>query len=191
MYRTRVETDLLNPAMRRVNRAQQAATRLLDEYGPQSLPIDVYALARCHAHVEERTLASTDLSGALIPIEGNRWVILVNKAHAPVRRRFTVAHELGHLLLHHYRVPHADRGFKFRDALSSTGTAFEEIEANQFAAELLMPRRLLLEAIRDRLVGHAASDEEDKEFDELVDELAKRFKVSRQAMAIRLGTLLK
>jgi Zn-dependent peptidase ImmA (M78 family) len=131
-----------------------------------------------------------DVSGALVPLEGKKWVILVNANHHPLRKRFTIAHELGHLLIHGYTSPHADRAFKFRDARSSDGSAQEEIQANQFAAELLMPRKLLGRAVRRFSFEHSPENEaEDEAYEEWIAELAGKFKVSRQAMAIRLSAL--
>jgi Zn-dependent peptidase ImmA (M78 family) len=59
-------------------------------------------------------------------------IILINSSFPPVRQRFTLAHEYGHHCLQHgLAVDHAiDLGSKDR----------REIEANQFAAELLLPR---------------------------------------------------
>ena len=126
----------------------------------------------------------------LVPLDGGEWAILVNADHAKARQRFTIAHELGHLLLHGYTTAHADRAFKFRDARSSEGSALEEIQANQFAAELLMPRELLLKAVRARPLDHAADAADDDAFDAWLASLARRFDVSKQAMAIRISSVL-
>jgi Zn-dependent peptidase ImmA (M78 family) len=56
-----------------------------------------------------------------------------------------------------------------------------EVEANQFAGALLMPTRLL----RQRALRFGSR----QLHDEHVGELAREFKVSEQAMAIRLSTL--
>lgn len=174
--------------MRRVQKAWQRATELLEEHGVRRAPVDVRALASRYAHVVERAL-DDDVSGVLIPIDGGEWAIVVNDAHSPVRQRFTIAHELGHLLLHGYTAPHADRRFQFRDARSSEGSALEEVQANQFAAELLMPRALVLKAARNRSLEHGADPDADADFAVWIADLAERFAVSRQAMTIRLSSL--
>ena len=61
-------------------------------------------------------------------------IIEVSKQAAETRKRFTIAHELGHLLLH----PETRDGWR-RDSFSSSGTNQEEREANGFAADLLVP----------------------------------------------------
>ena len=174
--------------MRRVQQAWREAEQLLVKHGARRAPVDVKRIAEHYARVVERPL-DPDISGVLVPMEDGGWVILVNATHPPVRQRFTVAHELGHLLLHGYTAPHADRAFKFRDARSSEGSALEEIQANQFAAELLMPRELVLKAGRTRAFEHGADDAEDAAFDAWVGAAAKKFGVSKQAMAIRLSSL--
>ena len=80
-------------------------------------------------------------------------IIGVNSHHHVNRRRFTVAHELGHLILHRKALAgrvHVDRRFPvlMRDSAAASGLDPREIEANQFAAELLMPTPLLLAEIR-------------------------------------------
>jgi Zn-dependent peptidase ImmA (M78 family) len=102
--------------------------------------------------------------------------------HVPVRQRFTIAHEIGHLLLHEHDQVHVDRGFRvrLRSDISSQGTDRDEMEANRFAAELLMPLKML------------QADVQSLEFDLTDDDalwaLAKRYGVSTQAMTYRLNT---
>ncbi len=177
--------------MRRVHRAWREAEQVLEKHRVRRAPVDVRALAEHYARVVERPL-DPDISGALIPLDTGGWVILVNESHPQVRRRFTIAHELGHMLLHGYTTAHADRSFKFRDTRSSAGSALDEIQANQFAAELLMPRELVLKSVRSRSLEHAPeinSAEDDAEFDRWLGELAHKFDVSKQAMSIRLSSL--
>jgi Zn-dependent peptidase ImmA (M78 family) len=175
--------------MRRVLQAWKTADKVLQTHNVHRAPVDVRAIASKYATVVERPL-DNEISGVVAPLEQNRWIIMVNSTHPPVRQRFTIAHELGHVLLHGYTSPHADRTFRFRDARSSEGSALEEIQANQFAAAVLMPRVLLLKAVRAHSLDHAPSgDADDEAFESCVAELAKRFQVSRQAMTIRLSSL--
>jgi Zn-dependent peptidase ImmA (M78 family) len=175
--------------MRRVHQAWRTAERILEKHNVQRAPVDVRAIASAYATVVDRIL-DPEISGVVAPIDQGKWIIVVNSGHPSVRRRFTIAHELGHILLHGYTAPHADRTFRFRDARSSEGSALEEIQANQFAAELLMPRPLLLKATSSYELYHAPSSAGDDEaFEACVANLAKHFKVSRQAMTIRLSSL--
>ena len=176
--------------MRGVAQAWRAAEKMLEDHGVRRAPINVIKIASKHASVIKRPLED-DISGALIPLGENDWAILVNSLHHPNRQRFTIAHELGHLLLHGYRTPHADRQFRLRDARSSEGSVLEEIQANQFAAELLMPRAMIMKTVDRNTFQHAPADKsEEKQFEALVTKLAKDFRVSRQAMTVRLSSLV-
>ena len=70
-----------------------------------------------------------------------------------------------------------------RSELSSQGVDAIEIEANQFAAELLVPEQFLVRQLANRPF--------DVQDDELVSNLAKRFLVSTQTMTHCLANLLK
>ena len=89
-----------------------------------------------------------ELSGMVYIKEGTP-IIGVNSLHHPNRQRFTIAHELGHLELHRPMITssvHVDKNFPalMRDPRTATGTERIEIDANRFAAELLMPGARLL-----------------------------------------------
>jgi Zn-dependent peptidase ImmA (M78 family) len=155
------------------------ATELLRGFDLFSVPVDVKAVAeRLGANVIFDDL-DDDVSGFLLR-EKKVATIAVNKLHHPNRQRFTIAHECGHLLLH------AEQGDRlwldkasvyFRDASSSSGDQLAEIEANQFAAGLLMPESLVRAHLRDEL----------SELD--ISRLALTFQVSEQAMTLRLVSL--
>jgi len=75
-----------------------------------------------------------DVAGVLLRrAEGDRFVA-VNADHGPVRQRFTLAHELGHIQLGHQ--PRLDMAADVFDR----GRDPQEFEANYFAAEFLAPR---------------------------------------------------
>jgi Zn-dependent peptidase ImmA (M78 family) len=123
-----------------------------------------------------------DLSG-MIYIKDGVPIIGVNSLHHPHRQRFTIAHELGHLELHREMITsevHVDKDFPvlMRDPKSARGTEKVEIEANQFAAELLMPEALIKQALE--------SEPFDIDDDRPIEELAKKFRVSRQALEYRI-----
>jgi len=74
-----------------------------------------------------------------------------------------------------------DRSFEVirRDQNSSSGTDIAEVEANQFAAEILMPVRFLLKDLPSL----------DFESDERIAALAKRYGVSQLAMSYRIANV--
>jgi len=126
-----------------------------------------------------------EISG-MVFINGDVPIIGVNSLHPPNRQRFTIAHECGHLVLHRHLITqeiHVDKKFAVlrRDSASAKGIELVEIQANRFAAEITMPRVLLLNAI-----GNDVIDIDDSE---LVTNLAKEFKVSADAMKVRITNL--
>jgi Zn-dependent peptidase ImmA (M78 family) len=115
--------------------------------------------------------------------DAGRVVIGINSTHAKTRQRFTIAHECGHLQLHAGKM-YVDARVNFRDAVSGLAIDHEEIEANAFAAALLMPQDHVLTEIRKASKRHESHD-----VTVIVDELARAFVVSKQAMEIRLKNL--
>jgi Zn-dependent peptidase ImmA (M78 family) len=163
-----------------------AARRLLREANVATPPVPVEALAeRVGAELSYRSLEG-DISGLLYRDEG-RKVIGVNALDGRARQRFTIAHEIGHLLLHPGHTVIIDKLVKvnFRATASMpVARREEEREANEFAAELLMPERLV-KAYASDIVGESVLFSKD----DLVRALAQRFDVSPLAMEYRLVNL--
>jgi hypothetical protein len=145
------------------------ANTLLKVFEVEVPPVDVEMIAR-RMEIDLAVEMDPNISGRLsFGASTGRPVIFVRRDHVPWRQRFTIAHEIGHLLLGH--AAHGRtcyRGF-------NSGTP-EESAANRFAADLLMPLWML-----EPLVLRHGSD---------VSYLARAFSVSDDAMNIRLGILL-
>jgi Zn-dependent peptidase ImmA (M78 family) len=113
----------------------------------------------------------------------NEPIILINKDHAPHRQRFSIAHELGHLQLHHLsKNIHVDKKSYYRDSKSAEGLDDIEVAANKFAAELLMPEDI----VRSELGKYDDFIDMDED---MVAEMAKKFNVSTTAMGFRIQNL--
>jgi Zn-dependent peptidase ImmA (M78 family) len=128
---------------------------------------------------------ATDISGFLFRDQANnRTVIGVNSSNSRERQRFTIAHEIGHFRLHEGDVFHVDRSLrlKLRDQKSSTGTDRDEIEANLFAAELLMPKTFLDKDVQ-------STPDLDLLDEDAIQSLAEKYKVSVQSLTYRLMNL--
>jgi len=172
---------------------EESAAALLDAYGLSELqdpPIPVDELAEeaegldVQEHPDLSTLpgvppelAATTLSGLLFPIDKRIWVAALEAARSSGRRRFTIAHEIGHWRLHHRGQARGRAVFCRPDEVDGGQGAAKKVEAeaNRFAAALLMPGHLLrVEAEECRLN---------------VGLLARRFEVSQAAMHVRLTAL--
>lgn len=157
--------------------------KLLIDYGVTEAPTPIYRIAKaCGSRISVDFLKG-DLSGFLYR-DNKLAVIGVNTHHPQVRQNFTVAHEIGHLLLHDQAQLQVDHEFRvrLRNDLSSQGTNESEREANFFAASLLMPKKFL------------AKDLDGKEYFDLCDDnflhiLARKYGVSAQALVNRLKNL--
>lgn len=139
------------------------------------IPVKIIKLANTlDLKVYKSTFEKQNISGAIVKnTEKDEYNIYIKKDDAQVRQRFTVAHEIGHYLLHKEKLEdeHYD-DIMYRGNMSNE----EEEEANYFAGCLLMNKEPLLKIYR--LL-------KDKK------ELARMFEVSEAAMSIRIGEILK
>lgn len=156
------------------------ADRILAKAKVSVPPVPVLAIAKSFGIVVRFGPLPEDLSGFLVH-EDERTIIGVNSRQAKPRQMFTLAHELGHFSLH----PSANfvdrKLIYFRDTRSAEAIDIKEIQANEFAADLLMPARFIHHQLKDRTV--------DLEDDDFLANLAKRFGVSSQALTFRLLNL--
>lgn len=165
--------------------ARNKADELLQSYWNGSTPIDPFDIARRLGVTVRRESFVGNLSGVLIRKHGTTPVIAINAGDSQRRQRFTVAHELGHLVLNHKGDLFVDHTIlNRRDSRSSTALDPQEIEANSFAAELLMPADLVLLKAHSLLAGIPSVSQR-----ELLPLLSTHFGVSDQAMTYRLMNL--
>ena len=161
---------------------QKRVKALLEKQNVTAAPVPVQKIAKALGARVRRSALDEDLSG-MIYLKGSTPIIGVNSRHHPNRQRFTIAHEIAHLALHRNSIinqVHIDRKFPvlMRDTNSATGTEHMEIEANRFAAELLMPTSLLSEMLKKK--GFDIDDEKP------LERLARKFRVSKQALEFRI-----
>lgn len=166
---------------------EQQARDLLKELNLGSIPVPVDRIAHALGARVFYSALDEELSG-MVYIRDSVPIIGVNSLHHPHRQRFTLAHEIGHLHLHEEdirRAVHVDKKFTEavlrRDHRSSRGIDEKEIEANQFAAALLMPAEPLHLALEQAEV--------DVEDERALDELARCFRVSKATLQYRIRNL--
>ncbi len=145
--------------------------------GGGRIPIPIVDIAQEYDlaiyEIEMSVLGNQTPSGILTQRE-NKWFIAINKNDVAVRKRFTIAHEIGHFLLHKNQRFIDD--FRFGETFYRSHSEDNQLEkeANYFAANLLMPESYVK-----------------KKWEELhnVTEMAKSFDVSEVSMTFRLKNL--
>ena len=136
-------------------------------------PVNVVAIAH-DLEINVYKALGEGLSGMIVKNTSqggaSGYAIFVNKEDPPPRQRFTIAHEIAHFILHQEAIGDGI----VDDALYRSGLSNkQEIEANKFAAEILMPWHLINKAMNENINS--------------IKDLATIFQVSESAMSIRLG----
>ncbi|MEC1792200.1 ImmA/IrrE family metallo-endopeptidase [Bacillus vallismortis] len=156
-------------------RPEEKASEILCEYTVKEEAINPVLIAeKLGVNVVNAEFTDASYSGALQVDKSNIATIYVKHDDTPERKRFTIAHELGHYLLHKDNrkdfIDNEETVF-FRSGESNSQL---EREANDFAANLLMPRERVLRKWEE------SAD---------IDLLRRYFGVSTLAMKFRLKNL--
>nr|WP_314877468.1 ImmA/IrrE family metallo-endopeptidase [uncultured Pseudomonas sp.] len=119
-----------------------------------------------------------DADGVTVGIDGKRKPsVMINSAIPPARQRFTLAHELGHII-----IPwHIGTFVSHLDAEDEYEYGVMEGEANRFAAELLLPSAWLMEKFDEYEV---------QDFDAFLTDVILQSKASRDAVLIKVFNTL-
>lgn len=156
-----VKSEYFNPRYYTLNRLPETSHWLiahklkefLSDYGIKDYPINSFQLAKkiqdagkilVDILVEHNLSSGVDAVAVYLP-ECSQYLIIVNgkktrslRTSKDRRCNFTMAHEIGHIVLGHLLIP---KKYKSKERL-----ALEEEEANLFAAQLLIPEKLLLKS---------------------------------------------
>lgn len=128
-------------------KARHFAQLVLEKFWDGVIPVDPVAIARKLGIPTVDHALPQDISGALVKTETMSYpMILVEKSEPDVRKRFTIAHELGHYIYNTMIL--ALYNYKKIDCRSTRPEVMrekEEVFANNFAASLLMPESYLKE----------------------------------------------
>ncbi len=136
----------------------------------------------CRGIGANRSSAAGDVIGGLRK-NGDEYQILILGSDHYYRKRFTMAHELGHFIFHKDKLDKL-RIISDSNQYQADGiTEEEEAEANNFAAEILMPEDKVREVFAETM-QNKNNDEEST-----IDEMYKMFQVSKMAMKLRLYLL--
>ena len=158
---------------------RRKAQALLSDRRVQGPPVKLDAIAKKLGITIKHEPFDDDISGVLYR-DPNSTIIGVNSFHHPNRQRFTLAHEIGHFVLHEMDV-HVDKGYRIvlRSSVSSQAVDPHEIDANRFAAELLMPGKLVRKDVEELLL--------DAEDEAGLSVLAKKYHVQYTGNGVPLG----
>jgi Zn-dependent peptidase ImmA (M78 family) len=143
-------------------------------------PIDVEQLVKKYAVLKYAEIPFEGVDGVSVnlKVSGKKPTVIVSEANPPLRQRFTLAHELGHIVIPWHIgtiIDHIDSNHP----RSSSEYWQIESEANGFAAELLMPTELIEETLsteKDLAKAHC--------------EISSKCKTSAHATAMQMSRLL-
>ncbi|TDR80108.1 ImmA/IrrE family metallo-endopeptidase [Paludibacterium purpuratum] len=155
------------------------AQRMLERYSLYP-PVDVRSMLERYAEVIDAAIPIPGIDGVCLNLKvpGKKVRVVINSENPPLRRRFTEAHELGHVIIPWHRGTIVDHVNPEHVEEKDEYWAFED-EANQFAAELLMPSAWLAQLLgstSDLSVCHAR--------------ICRECEVSAHAAYIRMSALL-
>ena len=158
--------------------AGKHAEQLLDQLGKNDPPIDPFLIAKEHdIMVEPKEFDKAAVSGCLLRVGDNFGIMYSTYIKNEGFLRFTVAHELGHYFLPgHVDALFVNKKLHYSQSNFVSANPFE-LQADHFAASLLMPSRLFLKELRRAEEGFVA-----------IKSLANTFKTSITATAIRFAT---
>lgn len=167
------------------NSIEVLAHEVLESYDIRNTPVDPLLIAKelgIKVYAESFSTYNGDkVSGAITKDEKGKIEILVNESDTYERQRFTVAHELGHYFMH-IKDAHKYERVDMHRATGYNTNMPQEVEANNFAAALLMDKDMIYENISIA-----------KNFNlsrvKCIEYLANLFEVSKPAMEYRLKNL--
>lgn len=132
------------------------AQKLLDEIGFDEItdiPMDIF-VSSLGATLIEEPLKNSD--GIIVRGKKKTLIKVNSEISYSEKKRFTIAHEIGHLLLHDKLEVHNETSNTlnwFNNAEQQMQRGIQEWEANDFAAELLMPEKIFREEAKGKIFG--------------------------------------
>lgn len=165
--------------------AARKAKAICEKYDVKTYPVNIVSICENEGITVFEEYLPEEVSGFIVIQEenfmnyGTGHVIVVNRLDSARRRRFTIAHELAHFLLHKTEESPL---FAHRDAGQNGGI---ETEANFCASNVLMPENLVKQVVKQvyrKYNGYPPSYI-------ITEEVADAFVVSKPAVEVRLNQL--
>jgi len=173
----------------------EIAYSFLSSYYPSlSLPIPIEEIAESKFNIEIIPVMTMkeeyDADGCLTSDFSTIFVDYHVYTKQENRTRFTIAHEIGHLVLHKelfetLKIQTANDLYKLSDKISNENYGWLEYQAYTFAGHVLVPKNLLLSEIKKRL-GRIPEHENPENMFHVFQDLIDVFKVSGEVMLRRL-----
>lgn len=160
----------------KVKEIREKANSILAHYLHISDPLERMLKIAADHDIEILESDLFEMSGALRR-QGDKWVIYVNRNDSRQRQLFTIAHELGHFFAHKELCDEFVDG-QLVSRSEQEKYAMQELEANEFAGNLVMPEDKIREQVNEQQLTQ-----------QRVMDLARQFQVSSIAMATRLRNL--
>ena len=148
------------------------AKRLLEKYDITEPIVNVLKIAESEGLEISFVTMPEEYSNVSGFLNKEEKTIVVNKNDSVTRKSFTIAHELGHYILDHKP---GEYGLLYRKSMGEYEKIPKEMEANCFAANLLVPEDMLKDVMKKMSLGRN---------DSWI--IAKIFGVSEQMMEYRL-----
>lgn len=159
-----------------MNKGAQAAIQLRSNIGisdPKEIELET-VIVGCGGYLQFKPMRKVD--GRIVHGNPISTIFINSEIQYEGRKRFAMAHELGHLIMHKDYPIHNDSGSLdwFSDTVKELKNGIHEYEANQFATEYLMPMELFVQEARGKPFNP-----------QLIKQLAERFSTSLTSTAFR------
>ncbi len=149
--------------------ARLQARRLLEKINVDGYVTNLHTIiSKLGVAIYKTDKLPNNILGSARKSKTGKWIIIVNSNQIYTRLRFTIAHEIGHIVLNH-----SNTEPEFYSFFSGGITTYKERQANVFATELLMPVPKFKELYFNKGITS-------------VFDIANYFKVSKQAAEIRI-----
>ena len=149
---------------------QDKVNTLLEQTQCDTYPVPIVRIAESLGYTVHFMDSNDSINDSIVgKVSHIEKKIYVKQGDIPQRQRFTIAHELGHIHLHN-----GDR-FRTERGLNVFSDDHEEVEANRFAAMLLMPENEF------RKIWEIS--------EQSIEYVANYFAVSKLSASIRANTL--
>lgn len=170
---TPIEQDVMRTVGARTldDAVDTLAERYRDRAGCSEIPTKLRKVASL-LHVRRITTGDLPCDGVLLPQENGQYNIVLSSAVSEVRRRFSLAHELSHVILH--QLVRQTRSIECRTLFTPAENRVEETICDKLAARLLMPRNIFTRELGSGPINATS-----------LRELAAKYEVSLSAIARR------